>query len=158
MSTAAQPPYTLIAYESAGIPTRQVVGSDPNNLFWTVDHAPQSQLALSMADSAGNAGGVAEQLYTVVSSTSGTACHANNPTSPISITTNTTKAITTCEVLPLKMSGGTKPYTVTIAFLGSAVVTNFTLGAAFDTYNWVNRASPNSQIIGTFSGMVLIWP
>ncbi|KAF8496351.1 hypothetical protein JB92DRAFT_2990455, partial [Gautieria morchelliformis] len=151
LSTPAQPPYTLIAYESAGIPTRQVVGSDPNNLFWTVDHAPQSQLAISMTDSAGNAGGVGEQVYTVVPSTSGTACHASSPVSPISMTTNTTKAITTCEVLPLKMSGGTKPYTVTVAFLGAPVVTNFTLGAAFDTYNWVNRASPNSQIIASVS-------
>ncbi|KAF8496353.1 hypothetical protein JB92DRAFT_2990520 [Gautieria morchelliformis] len=150
MSTPAQPPYTLFAYESGGIPTRQLVGSDPNNLFWTVDHASQSQLAISMADSAGNTGGVGQPVYTVVPSTSGTACHANSPISPISMTTNTTNAITTCEVLPLRMSGGTKPYTVTVAFLNS-VVTNFTLGAAFDTYNWVNRASPNSQIIASVS-------
>ncbi|KAF8496354.1 hypothetical protein JB92DRAFT_2834618 [Gautieria morchelliformis] len=159
MTTPVPPPYILFAYESGGIPTRRLIGSDPNNVFWTVDHASQSQLVLSMTDLAGNLGGpirnlsgVGGQVYTVVPSTSGTACHANTPTiSPISITTNATNAITTCEVLPLKMSGGTKPYTVTIASIDYPFVTNFTLGAASDTYNWVNRAQPNSQIIASAS-------
>ncbi|KAF8586764.1 hypothetical protein K439DRAFT_917258 [Ramaria rubella] len=145
---ATQPPYYFFAHEAAGITTVHSLGSDINNLTWTVDHAAGSQLVLSMADAAGNSGGVAPNLYTVTSSGS-TSCHAQNPTSPVSITTNVTKSLQSCEILPIKVSGGTKPYTVTVTALASGAVTNFTLSSQFDTYNWVNRASPNAQLLGT---------
>lgn len=39
ITTASQPPYTMIAYEAGGITTTQSVGTDLQNLWWTVDHA-----------------------------------------------------------------------------------------------------------------------
>jgi hypothetical protein len=45
------------------------------------------------------------------------------------------------------MKGGTPPYTITVASLNVAM-TNATLGKQFDTYYWVNRASPETTLIG----------
>jgi len=123
-------------------------------------------LVLSMADAAGNAGGVATDIYTVagrrhpapgslssnaMAASTNTSCHSQNPTSAVSISTNTTTTLKSCDVLPMKITGGKRPYTITVATNGSSTVTNVTLGAAYDTYNWVSRAAPNSRLLGTFN-------
>ena len=46
------------------------------------------------------------------------------------------------------MTGGTKPYTISIAVVDSEVVTNYTLGQNDDTMTYINRANPNSQMFG----------
>lgn len=33
-------PFTMYAFKVGGIPTTQVIGSDPTNLNWVVDHSP----------------------------------------------------------------------------------------------------------------------
>ncbi|KAF8519801.1 hypothetical protein BU17DRAFT_65803 [Hysterangium stoloniferum] len=146
-----QPPYTMFAYEGSSITTVQTLGSDPQNLLWTVDHPageyhvnhaplsadviPGATLLLSMADANGNAGGVGPNLLTVTG-TGNTTCHAQNPTSPVSVTTNTTRTLESCAFLPLLIKGGTRPYTITVVRLGQPVVANVTLDPQFDTYNW----------------------
>jgi len=109
-------------------------------------------LLISMADSVGNSGGISKTVYTVVSNANtNSSCHPISPRSPVSLTTNTTSSINTCDVLPLKISGGQRPYQVTIVSSLDYIVTNVTMDGSYDTYNWVNKASPNSSLIATVS-------
>jgi len=152
ITAAVKPPYTMIAYEAGGMATAQTLGSDPANLWWTVDHKAGAQLALSMADAAGNSGGISPVIYTVFSNSStNSSCHSSQPESPLSLTTNMTNLLSTCDVLYLNVAGGKKPYTVTIASTVDAQVSNFTLGDAYDTYHYVSKNSPNSTLIATVS-------
>lgn len=54
------------------------------------------------------------------------------------------------------MYGGQKPYTISIAAVGSPVVTNVTLGSDDDVFTWVNLADPNGQLIRMFFLVVLL--
>lgn len=78
----------------------------------------------------------------------GTTCHPANTTTSVKLTTNSTNSLESCAVLQLKMSGGTKPYTVTIASIGAPFPTNDTLDSQSDTLFWVNRAVPGQPLIG----------
>ncbi|KAF8519803.1 hypothetical protein BU17DRAFT_47484 [Hysterangium stoloniferum] len=127
-----QPPYTMFAYENSSITTVQTLGSDPQNLLWTVDHP-----AGDMADANGNAGGVGPKLLTVT------------------ITTNTTDGLQTCSFLPLLIKGGTRPYTITVVPLSLPAVTNVTLDPQFDTYNWLSRITPGQTLLGTAPLLIL---
>jgi len=74
----------MMAFEVGGVPTTTLIGTDQNNLNWTVNHATSefslplilitsltsisdTQLMLSVVDSNGSAGGIPPRLYTVVS-------------------------------------------------------------------------------------------
>lgn len=64
-SAVGIPPYYLMAFVPGGIPTTSLVGSDPNNLTWTVNQPAGTTVLLSMADSNQDAGGNAPVLYTI---------------------------------------------------------------------------------------------
>ena len=56
----------------------------------------------------------------------------------------------TCAPLRLDVTGGIKPYTITIAAVAAPVVTNVSLGLDDDELIWFQRSGPNSQLIGNF--------
>ncbi|KIJ49169.1 hypothetical protein M422DRAFT_205380 [Sphaerobolus stellatus SS14] len=150
-TAVAAAPFIMFAYEVAGLTTIQNLGSDPDNLFWTVDHPASAQIVLSMVDGKGNSGGTSGQVFTVFPGNS-TDCHAPNEISSISVTTNTTKTLETCQVLPLTVGGGTPPYNISVVTLGSADgVSNITMPVGFDTTDWVNRANPGAKLLVSIS-------
>src|SRR5438552_18481716 len=75
-------------------------------------------------------------------------CLPPAPTSNFTVSTNVTTTLTTCQPWGLAISGGAKPYTVTLAALDSPIVTNATLGPADDFFTFIDRANPGSQLIG----------
>lgn len=48
----------------------------------------------------------------------------------------------------LHMNSGTPPYTVSVAEAGASV-TNITLGYEDDTFTYINRAAPDTDVFGT---------
>jgi hypothetical protein len=124
-------------------------------------------LMLSMVDSNGSAGGVAPNLYTVIgqftseyfppglflcschpSAGDNSSCLPPAPTSDFQVTSNVTTTLTTCQPWGLTISGGTQPYSVTLAALDSPIITNVTLGPLDDSFTFIDRADPNTQLIG----------
>lgn len=119
-----------------------------------------------MADADGNAGGTFATILTV----SGTCPHARHviywlksspagqdssclpsrPSSSLAIVANVTKDLSTCQPLGLKVSGGAPPYIISLVAVGSTIVTNMTLPSSADVMTYINRASPNSQVLGEY--------
>lgn len=64
---------------------------------------------------------------------------------------NITEDLETCQPLGLRVVGGQKPYTITLAAPGSPRVTNVTLGPDDDVFTYIDRADPNGQLMGGFS-------
>src|ERR1700737_1064140 len=77
-------------------------------------------------------------------------CLPSPPSTPLAITPNVTMNLATCEPWGLTVTGGNAPYNVTLVSIGSAVVTNITLPQGFDVLTYINRANPNSQVLGMF--------
>jgi hypothetical protein len=48
------------------------------------------------------------------------------------------------------MTGGKKPYTVTVAEANTAFSFNSSMGPNDDTFTWVNNLSPGGQVICKF--------
>lgn len=71
-------------------------------------------------------------------------------TTNLAVIGNVTKDLSTCKPWGLKVSGGTPPYNITLAAVGSPVVTNVTLPSGDDVLTWIDRAPPNTQILGKF--------
>lgn len=67
-----------------------------------------------------------------------------------------TGSLDACGPLGLTTTGGTKPYTISIAVVGADVVTNFTLGPDDDTMTYINRAGPNSQMFGMLPPNIIL--
>jgi hypothetical protein len=150
-STAAvgTAPYYMLVFPSGGFPTTSFIGTDPKNLSWRVNHAAGTQLLLGMTDSTGvQSGGTATSLYTVSGSAAGdTSCMPSAPTTSLAVIGNVTKDLSTCKPWGLRVSGGTPPYNITLAAVGSPVVTNISLPSGDDVFTWIDRASPNTQIL-----------
>jgi hypothetical protein len=49
----------------------------------------------------------------------------------------------------MTISGGVKPYTVTLAALNSPIVTNVTMGTVDDFFTYINRADPGTRLAGS---------
>ena len=139
-------------------------------------------LMLSMIDSNKSAGGVAPILYSVVgklsrpsltlfchsriipcSAGSDQSCLPPPPAYDFIVTTNVTDTLTTCQPWGLTISGGVQPYTVTLAELDSPIITNVTLGPLDDAFTFIDRADPNTRLIGksrkacSFCAILTIW-
>lgn len=144
------PPYYLIAYKVNGVPTISEVGTDPQNLIWKANQVGGSQMVMVLADADGNSGGNYPFLSTVTGDDE--SCIAPQSSVDMTISSNvTSRTLAPCEPLGLITTGGTKPYTVSIAVVNSSVVTNFTLGIDDDTMTYINRADPSSQMIVSVS-------
>ncbi|KAJ7644953.1 hypothetical protein FB45DRAFT_1053576 [Roridomyces roridus] len=145
------PPYYMTAFAVHGTPLTSFVGTDENNLSWTVRHPVGAQLVLGVVDSKGISGGIDSPLYTVVEGSSSDCIPATSSESSFTITANVTDELSTCQPWGLTMQGGTPPYTITIAPMNGANVTNSTLRTADTWYTWINRATPGSHLIAAAS-------
>jgi hypothetical protein len=139
-----------MAFEPDGFTTTSFVGTDYSNLTWQVNHAAGKQLMLSMADSLGNSGGVGSQLhnelYTVVAGQD-SSCLPPKPTTSLAIKANVTKDLATCDYWGLRVTGGSPPYNISLAAVGSPVVTNVSLAEGIDVMTYIDRADPNGLLL-----------
>jgi hypothetical protein len=108
---------------------------------------------MTMFDSIGNSGGVLTETYTVAGSKTGAnaSCIPSTSSPILTVTSNATSKINTCDVVKLSISGGQKPYMVSIAETNSEAPFNITMGAKDDIYSWVNNLTPGNQVIRKFS-------
>ncbi|EJC98247.1 uncharacterized protein FOMMEDRAFT_97153, partial [Fomitiporia mediterranea MF3/22] len=125
------PPYYMFAWKVNGVPTVSPLGSDLSSLSWKVNHASDNG--------------------------SGSSCLPPTPSTTITISPNvsTSDSVDTCEPLGLSMTGGKKPYTVSIAGMNTVLVSNVTLNDGDDVLTWPNRVNPNNQFIGMPPGMCI---
>ncbi|EJD08454.1 uncharacterized protein FOMMEDRAFT_69934, partial [Fomitiporia mediterranea MF3/22] len=105
------PPFYMFSFELGGIARSDFLGSDAQNLTWTVRH---SQGACN------------------------TICDRQGQSSDI-IT-----QVATCDDLTLAITGGVKPYTVSVLGLN---FTNFTLGTENDEFKYLNQDTPGDSFI-----------
>ncbi|KAF5313832.1 hypothetical protein D9619_013011 [Psilocybe cf. subviscida] len=153
------PPYYMISFPIGGTPMTTPIGSDPNNLSWTVTHPAGSQLLLSVADSTGGAGGVPPQLLTVIPGQT-TQCVSTPDVSdqPFTVKANVTKTLQTCQPWGITVSGGTPPYTVTLAETNQPVITNVTMQVqGANRFTYPNRGVPGGKLIAAVSDFEGRW-
>ncbi len=77
-----------------------------------------------------------------------TSCQPPAPKNPAIVTPNVTTTINTCEPWGLKVTGGVKPYQISLAALGSPVVTNVTMGPDDEVFTFIDRADPGQRLMG----------
>jgi hypothetical protein len=151
------PPYYMISFPIGGIPITTPIGSEPDNLSWTVTHPAGSQLLLSVVDSTGGAGGVPTQLLTVIEAMT-TQCVSTPPEpTPFTVKANVTKTLETCEPWGITVTGGTPPYNITLAQTGSPVVTNVSLPFGDNRFTFPNRALPGGSLIAAITDFEGRW-
>jgi hypothetical protein len=140
-----------MAFEPGGFSTTTFVGTNATDLTWQVNHAAGTQLMLSMADGNGNAGGIPNYMFNVISGQD-SSCLPSTPSTKLAITANVTRDLDTCEPWGLTVTGGTgPPYNITLAALGSPLVTNVTIPLGFDVLTYIDRAVPNGNILAAVS-------
>ncbi|KAJ7253607.1 hypothetical protein C8J57DRAFT_1348597 [Mycena rebaudengoi] len=152
------PPFYMISIPVGGTPITSFIGTNESDLAWQVRHPVDSQLALSVVDSQGTSGGVDPPLYNVTAGES-TQCilTPTASTPPFTITANVSDAVDTCQPWGLTISGGTRPYNLTLAALNAPVLTNVTLGANDSVFTYINRAEPGTQILAAVSDLNGQW-
>ncbi|KAL1748008.1 hypothetical protein HDZ31DRAFT_60710 [Schizophyllum fasciatum] len=148
-------PYYMLAFPIGGTPTVQHIGDTIDDLKWTVDQPPESQLFLSVIDSNDTAGGVPPRLYNVVTGQS-TSC-IQTQDNDFTVSANVTDEIETCEPWGLRIKGGTPPYNVSFMAINSLYVTNVTMGPVDDAFTYIDRADPGSQLIVGISDLQGRW-
>ncbi|KAJ7590716.1 hypothetical protein C8J56DRAFT_1024536 [Mycena floridula] len=151
--TKAVPPYYMTALEAGGISTTTLV----ENNSWKVNHAEGSQLVLNVIDSTGKSGGISATVYDVVAGTSKSCLSSAPGGSDFKLTANVTKDLDTCEPWGLRIVGGVEPYNLTIAALGAPSSTNVTIDLGMDLFTYINRASPDGQLIAAVSDSTGKW-
>ncbi|KAF8874515.1 hypothetical protein CPB84DRAFT_575574 [Gymnopilus junonius] len=147
-ATSGTPPYYMISFAVDATPVTTFIGTDENNLKWTVTQPVGSHLVLSVVDANGSAGGVPPQILTVIPGQT-TNCVVTPQTTPaFTVTVNVTDKLTTCQPWGLTVEGGAPPYNVTLLQPNSPVVTNVTMPFGLDTFTFIDRANPSSQLVG----------
>ncbi|KAL1942340.1 hypothetical protein VTO73DRAFT_6404 [Trametes versicolor] len=140
----------MLAIEVDGITSVDPIGDDASQLSWQNTHRHDAQLLLTVMDSNGSTAGFPAQFFNVIAASAGgdTSCLIPAPTSstPV-ITANVTQNLQTCQPWGLSITGGTKPYNVTLGQLSAPVITNVTMGPEDDVFTYINRASPNQPLI-----------
>ncbi|KAF9492395.1 hypothetical protein BDN71DRAFT_1473847 [Pleurotus eryngii] len=147
-STHGTPPYYMRSFELGGLPTTTLIGTDENDLRWTVTHPLGKELMLVVVDANGSSGGVPTRLFKVTAGQSITCIQSREP-STFTVTSNITGDANTCDPWGLTIVGGSKPYSVTLAALSSPVITNVTMGALDDRLTYINRADPNTILLAS---------
>ncbi|TBU40519.1 hypothetical protein BD309DRAFT_899770 [Dichomitus squalens] len=145
-NTTGTPPYYMFAYAPQGTTIVSHLGDDPKSLSWQVQHPKGSKLFLTIVDGEGNTGGFANSFFDVVAGAS-TSCQPPAPKDPPVVHSNVTTAINTCDPWGLTVTGGVKPYSISLAAIRAPVVTNVTMGPNDDVLIYVDRADPGSQIL-----------
>jgi hypothetical protein len=144
--TFGVPPYYMMAMELGGTPTIDYVGTDRTALSWVVNHAAGTKLMLSMVDSNGSAGGIPPNLYTVGAGID-TSCLPPPTPYEFTVSANVTNTLTTCQPWGITINGGIQPYSVTLAALNSPIITNVTMGPTDNSFTYIDRANPNTQLL-----------
>ncbi|KAJ7159841.1 hypothetical protein C8R43DRAFT_345930 [Mycena crocata] len=150
-------PFYMIAFGVNSTPVTTLIGTSENQLSWQVTQPIGTQLLLQVVDSQGSSGGVPPNLFTV---TPGQTTNCIPPAStdpPFTVTANVTDALTTCQPWGLTIKGGTPPYNVSFAALNSPIVTNVTMGPNDDTFTFIDRADPGTQLIAAISDLNGRW-
>ncbi|KAH9848242.1 hypothetical protein C2E23DRAFT_740024 [Lenzites betulinus] len=140
----------MMAIEVDGVTTVTPIGSDPTQLLWQNTHHGNAQLLLTVMDSNGSTAGFPPSFFNVIAASDGkdTSCLIPVPTpSTLRITPNVTADLQTCQPWGLTITGGTKPYSVTLGQLNSGVITNVTMGPLDDVLTYINRASPDEPLV-----------
>ncbi|KAJ8522407.1 hypothetical protein ONZ45_g994 [Pleurotus djamor] len=109
-----------------------------------------SKLMLAVVDANGSSGGVPPRLYTVNAGQS-TSCIPNRQQNSFTISANISDTAQTCDPWGMTITGGIRPYTVTLAALNSPVMTNVTMGANDDRFTYINRADPGTTLLAAVS-------
>ncbi|KAF9476296.1 hypothetical protein BDN70DRAFT_952076 [Pholiota conissans] len=155
--TIGTPPYYMTAFVVGGTPVTTFIGTDQNNLTWTVTEPVGSQLVLSVVDANGSAGGIPPNIYKVIEGTTTQCVTTPINTPPFTVTANVTSELQTCQPWGFKVKGGVPPYVITFAQPGSPVVTNVSMLFGDDAFTFINRAGPNGQLIGAISDLTGRW-
>jgi hypothetical protein len=109
---------------------------------------PGSKFLIGMFDANGNSGGVPSVVYTIAGETTGAnASCITMPAPAITVNSNATSKIESCDSVQLFISGGTKPYTVSVAESNTVTTQNFSMGPSDNTFTWVNNLSPGNVVI-----------
>jgi len=156
-ATNGTPPYYMISFAVGATPQTTFIGTDENNLSWTVTQAVGSQLVLSVVDADGSAGGVPPQILTVIPGQTTSCVVTPQTTPPFTVTANVTDELTTCQPWGLTVKGGAPPYNVTLLQPNSPVVTNVTMPFGLDTFTFIDRANTNNRLVAAVSDVTGRW-
>ncbi|GJE96422.1 hypothetical protein PsYK624_126190 [Phanerochaete sordida] len=150
------PPFYMLAFEPGGVPTTSVLGSDPTQLAWQVNHVRGSELMLAVVDSAGNTGGVSDVLYNIAA---GSDISCLLPSSPpvVTVQANVSDNLSTCQPWGLTITGGERPYTVVLSQLQSSTITVVTMSDDDDTFTYINRANTDRQMMASVYDALGLW-
>ncbi|PPQ70339.1 hypothetical protein CVT24_013000, partial [Panaeolus cyanescens] len=168
-ATNGTPPFYMISLEVKGTPQTTFIGEDGNNLSWTVTHAPGgphslersvpfaerafylgAQLILQVVDANGSAGGIPPRIFNVVAGQT-TQCVITprlNPSFTVSANVSSDGKLDNCQPWGLTIKGGVPPYNLTLVQPNSPITTNVTIPLGDDAFTYINRATPNSQLLG----------
>ncbi|KAF9476291.1 hypothetical protein BDN70DRAFT_183152 [Pholiota conissans] len=152
-ATIGVPPYYMISLPIGGTPQIQLIGSDQNNLMWTVAQPVGSQMLLSVVDSQQNPGGIPGREFTVIAGQT-TQCVTTPISTPaFTVSANVTTDLETCAPWGLTVVGGTPPFTVTLAQTNVPIVTNVSMDFGTDRFTFINRAHPTGTLIAAVSDL-----
>lgn len=125
-----------------------------------------SSLVLFVMDSQGSPGGVPQRVFSVTSTydiyilftqritkvhlyeDGDSSCLPQSPSVSIQMTANVSGTIETCQPVEFEISGGSKPYKITVVQTNSNVINNNTLGSDATNFTFTNNVNANAQIIG----------
>ncbi|KAL5483477.1 hypothetical protein ACEPAI_8709 [Sanghuangporus weigelae] len=138
------PPFYMLSFELGGIGRIDFLGADPQNLTWTVPHPQGTQILFYIVDGAGN---MSDEGLSAVLAGNTTNCRPTQVQSNFKVSVDSSQDAT-CDDLIVSMSGGTKPYTVTV--VGDTVL-NYTLGENDNSFDYVNQNAPGESFIITAS-------
>jgi len=100
-----------------------------------------------MVDGNDNAGGIATQIFVVGDGTNNS-CHDKSPSSQVKLDVINSGPLNTCGFLSMHITGGKKPYTITVAETDTTKATaNVTLGANDDQFDFLDTLKPGSQFV-----------
>ncbi|KAF8970977.1 hypothetical protein BDZ97DRAFT_1411532 [Flammula alnicola] len=152
-ATQGTPPYYMISFPVGGTPVTTFIGTDENNLSWTVTQPINSQLLLSVVDANGSAGGIPPQFLTVIRESISPCITTPLDTPAFTVSSNVTGSLETCAPWGVTVKGGSPPYVITLAQINSPVVTNVTMPFGTDRFTFINRADPGEQLIAKADGL-----
>lgn len=119
---APVPPFHFIAAPVGGVPESQLVTTSIGGRFaWNANFPAGTSFVITMTDSAGNSGGSVGP-YTMVTGTNN--CTLANNITPITFTSNPPDD--PCGEVDLTITGGIKPYTVSVLAPGIGLFGNLT--------------------------------
>ncbi|KAI0808122.1 hypothetical protein C8Q74DRAFT_1363546 [Fomes fomentarius] len=139
------PPYYMMEFAVGGGTFVSSIGDNPKQLSWRVNSPKGSKVLLTVIDSVGNTGGFSSNFFDIVAGDK--SCQAPAPSNPATVSANVTTTINTCDSWGLTITGGVKPYNVTLAAVASPVMTNVSMGPEDDFFTFIDRADPGTQLL-----------